>query len=225
MPIEFDPYLEWLGIQSTERPLDHYALLGLARFESSENLIDEQSVKRIELLQDIATGSEQVELSQRILNEISTARICLLDQRKRAKYELQLKKRIAGFDSAVSRIERLSASEDSAQKKEFSAASAAPISLAISTGLESKKRKSGENPIPRIGKRKKPWVFPLVAMIIPLLMGIGVLIGVYIFVTPQLRDDFEKLNYGRTSVIETIHEKESLGDPLNLNQTQANPTR
>lgn len=216
MPIKFDPYLEWLGIQSTERPLDHYALLGLARFESSENLIDEQSVKRIELLQDIATGSEQVELSQRILNEISTARICLLDQRKRAKYELQLKKRIAGFDSAVSRIERLSASEDSARKKKLPAA-AAPISLAISTGLESKKRKSSENPIPRIGKRKKPWVFPLVAMIIPLLMGIGVLIGVYIFVTPQLREDFEKLNYGRNNVNETTHEEESLGDPLNLN--------
>ena len=40
MPIEFDPYLEWLGIQITERPLDHYALLGLARFESSETLIE-----------------------------------------------------------------------------------------------------------------------------------------------------------------------------------------
>lgn len=220
MPIEFDPYLEWLGIQITERPLDHYALLGLPRFESSEKLIDQHSVKRIELLQDIATGSEQVELSQRILNEISTARICLLDPRKRAKYDLQLKKRIAGFDSAISRIERLSASEDPAQKKELPAASATPISVAISTAAESKKRKSGENPIPQISKRKKPWVFPLVAMIIPLLMGIGVLIGVYIFVTPQLREDFDKLNYGRTNVIETIHEEESLGDPLNLNQTQ-----
>ncbi len=220
MPIEFDPYLEWLGIQITERPLDHYALLGLPRFESSEKLIDQHSVKRIELLQDIATGSEQVELSQRILNEISTARICLLDPRKRAKYDLQLKKRIAGFDSAISRIERLSASEDPAQKKELPAASATPISVAISTAVESKKRKSGENPIPQTSKRKKPWVFPLVAMIIPLLMGIGVLIGVYIFVTPQLREDFDKLNYGRTNVIETIHEEESLGDPLNLNQTQ-----
>ena len=132
MPIEFDPYLEWLGIQITERPLDHYALLGLPRFESSEKLIDQHSVKRIELLQDIATGSEQVELSQRILNEISTARICLLDPRKRAKYDLQLKKRIAGFDSAISRIERLSASEDPAQKKELPPASATPTNLAIS---------------------------------------------------------------------------------------------
>ena len=220
MPIEFDPYLEWLGIQITERPLDHYALLGLARFESSEKLIDQHSVKRIELLQDIATGSEQVELSQRILNEISTARICLLDRRKRAKYDLQLKKRLAGFDSAVNRIERLAAAENSAQKKELPATSVAPISLAISTDVESKKRKSGENPIPKISKRQKTWVFPLVAMIIPLLMGIGVLIGVYIFVTPQLREDFDKLNYGRTNVIETIHEERSLGDPLNLNQTQ-----
>lgn len=50
-------------------------------------------------------------------------------------------------------------------------------------------------------------------------MGIGVLIGVYIFVTPQLREDFDKLNYGRTNVIETSHEDELLGDPLNLNQT------
>ncbi|MCP4777068.1 MAG: hypothetical protein GY880_22850 [Planctomycetaceae bacterium] len=216
MPTEFDPYLTWLGIQSTERPLDHYALLGLTRFESSEELIDQHSVQRIELLQDIATGSDQVELSQKILNEISAARICLLDRRKRAKYDLQLKKQIAGFDSAVSRIERLSASEESTKKNE---PSEPPIHLAISTGSESKKHKSGENPIPRISKRKKQWVFPLVAMVIPLLMGIGVLIGVYIFVTPQLREDFDKLNYGRTNVIETSHEDELLGDPLNLNQT------
>jgi len=216
MPTEFDPYLTWLGIQSTERPLDHYALLGLTRFESSEKLIDQHSVQRIELLQDIATGSDQVELSQRILNEISAARICLLDRGKRAKYDLQLKKQIAGFDSAVSRIERLSASEKSTKKNEPSEPS---IHLAISTGSESKKHNSGENPIPRISKRKKQWVFPLVAMVIPLLMGIGVLIGVYIFVTPQLREDFDKLNYGRSNVIETIHDDESLGDPLNLNQT------
>ena len=118
MPTEFDPYLTWLGIQSTERPLDHYALLGLTRFESSDKLIDQHSVQRIELLQDIATGSDQVELSQRILNEISAARICLLDRGKRAKYDLQLKKQIAGFDSAVSRIERLSASEKFTKKNE-----------------------------------------------------------------------------------------------------------
>ena len=221
MPIEFDPYFSWLGIQSTEQPLDHYALLGLTRFESSEKLIDQHSVQRIELLQDIATGSEQVELSQQILNEISAARICLLDQRKRAKYDLRLKKQIAGFDSAVSRIERLSASEEATKKKELPGPTAAPIRLNISTDLESKKRKSGENPIPRISKKKKPWVFPLVAMIIPLLMGIGVLIGVHIFVTPELREDFDKLNYGRGGVIETIHNDEPLGDPLNLNETKS----
>jgi hypothetical protein len=221
MPIEFDPYLTWLGIQSTERPLDHYALLGLNRFEISEKLIDQYSVQRIELLQDIATGSEQVELSQKILNEVSAARICLLDQRKRAKYDLRLKKQIAGFDSAVSRIERLSASEEGTKKKELPEPLAVPIRLAISTDLESKKRKSVENPIPRISKRKKPWVFPLVAMIIPLLMGIGVLIGVYIFVTPQLREDFEKLNYGRGDATEAIHNDERLGDPLNLNETKS----
>ena len=221
MPIEFDPYFSWLGIQSTEQPLDHYALLGLTRFESSEKLIDQHSVQRIELLQDIATGSEQVELSQQILNEISAARICLLDQRKRAKYDLRLKKQIAGFDSAVSRIERLSASEEATKKKELPGPTAAPIRLNISTDLESKKRKSGENPIPRISKKKKPWVFPLVAMIIPLLMGIGVLIGVHIFVTPELREDFDKLNYGRGGAIETIHNDEPLGDPLNLNETKS----
>ena len=225
MPIEFDPYLEWLGIQSTERPLDHYALLGLTRFESSEALIDQHSVQRIELLQDIATGSEQVEISQKILNEVSAARVCLLDRQKRIKYDLQLKKQLAGFDSAESRLARFTSNADSADPrespaKESPAKPVAPISLAISTDLESKKRKSGENPIPRINKRKKPWVFPVVAMIIPLLMGIGVLLGVYIFLTPQLREDFDKLNYGRSNVIETSHDEASLGDPLKLNPAQ-----
>ncbi len=220
MPIEFDPYLEWLGIQSTERPLDHYALLGLTRFESSEALIDQHSVQRIELLQDIATGSEQVEISQKILNEISAARVCLLDRQKRTKYDLQLKKQLAGFDSAESRLARFASNAESAPPKESPAKPVAPISLEISTDLESKKRKSGENPIPRISKRKKPWVFPLVAMIIPLLIGIGALLGVYIFLTPQLREDFDKLNYGRSNVIETSHDETSLGDPLKLNPIQ-----
>ena len=37
--MSFDPYHEWLGIRPEEHPVDHYRLLGIARFESDAAVI------------------------------------------------------------------------------------------------------------------------------------------------------------------------------------------
>jgi hypothetical protein len=89
----FDPYIEWLGILPAEGPVDHYALLGIARFESDTSKIIQAADARMELLRRFQTGARSV-LSQEILNEVSGARICLLDKKQRDKYDQQLRERV-----------------------------------------------------------------------------------------------------------------------------------
>ena len=93
MSDEFDPYVEWLGITPAAGPADHYALLGLKRFESNEAKIVAAADARMELLRKYQNGARS-KLSQQILNEVSSARVCLLDQERRDYYNNQLRKRI-----------------------------------------------------------------------------------------------------------------------------------
>ena len=36
---DFDPYLKWLGIRESSRPINHYRLLGLDLFEDDADVI------------------------------------------------------------------------------------------------------------------------------------------------------------------------------------------
>jgi len=90
MPEPFDPYHEFLGIDNQNRPPDHYALLGLAIFESDPKKIDEAATDRMSRLQDLA-NSEFVDHSQRLLNELSAARRCLLNPVQKMAYDEALR--------------------------------------------------------------------------------------------------------------------------------------
>jgi len=90
MPEPFDPYHEFLGIDKRNRPPDHYALLGLAIFESDPKKIDEAATDRMSRLQDLA-NSEFVDHSQRLLNELSAARRCLLNPVQKMAYDEALR--------------------------------------------------------------------------------------------------------------------------------------
>jgi len=90
MPEPFDPYHEFLGINNRNRPPDHYALLGLAIFESDPKKIDEAATDRMSRLQDLA-NSEFVDHSQRLLNELSAARRCLLNPVQKMAYDEALR--------------------------------------------------------------------------------------------------------------------------------------
>jgi len=89
----FDPYYDWLGISPAEGPADHYALLGIHRFEHNPNIIRDAADSRMELLRRYQNG-EHARDSQQLLNEVSAARICLLDQAKRLEYDTQLRRKI-----------------------------------------------------------------------------------------------------------------------------------
>ena len=92
MAAEFDPYRDLLDIKSPERPPDHYALLGVAKFESDRVKVDEAAGERMALLQELA-NSEHMDASQRLLNEVSAARRCLLNATTKMSYDEELRAR------------------------------------------------------------------------------------------------------------------------------------
>ena len=92
MTSEFDPYKDLLDIESTDRPPDHYALLGLQAFESDRTAIDEAAGERMARLQEFA-NSEHLDASQKLLNEVSAARRCLLNETKKIAYDEDLRAR------------------------------------------------------------------------------------------------------------------------------------
>lgn len=93
MPVEFDPYRELLGIVTTNRPPDHYTLLGLELFESDRQKIDDAATERMGQLQDMA-NSDLVDHSQRLLNELSAARRCLLNAVQKVAYDETIRAKV-----------------------------------------------------------------------------------------------------------------------------------
>src|SRR5688572_24758905 len=94
MPDSFDPYLNWLGIEPHERPLDHYRLLGLARFESRREVIQAAADQRMAYIRSFQAGP-RVAHTQKLLNELATAKLCLLDPTGKAGYDASLQARHA----------------------------------------------------------------------------------------------------------------------------------
>lgn len=83
---DFDPYQQWLGIAPHERPIDHYRLLGLARFEMNVAAIGAAADERMTLVRSFQTGPRGA-FTQRLLNELATARVCLLNPQTKATYD------------------------------------------------------------------------------------------------------------------------------------------
>lgn len=89
MAATFDPYEQWLGIRPHEHPVDHYRLLGLARFESDPAVIAAAADRWMSHVRTFQTGRRAVE-SQKILTLLSAAKTCLLDRDTKATYDAVL---------------------------------------------------------------------------------------------------------------------------------------
>ncbi|MEE3369668.1 MAG: hypothetical protein VX346_10030 [Planctomycetota bacterium] len=89
MDDSFDPYRIWLGIPLSEQPADHYRLLGIARFETDPEVIENAANRQMSYLRTFQSG-DHVGLAQRLLNEVSAAKICLLHPDRRNAYDSQL---------------------------------------------------------------------------------------------------------------------------------------
>ncbi|MBR0238982.1 MAG: hypothetical protein IJQ39_12885 [Thermoguttaceae bacterium] len=89
MSSEFDPYRIWLGIPVSEQPANHYRLLGLALFESDDDVISNAADRQMAHIRTFQTGKYS-EQSQKLLNELSAARVTLLDKKKKEEYDAKL---------------------------------------------------------------------------------------------------------------------------------------
>lgn len=95
---EFDPYQKWLKIPAEELPPNHYALLGLPKFETELAKIDEASMRRSGYLHQMASGPNRP-IVQKLLGEIATARRVLLNEATKRDYDASL--RVASQPQAV----------------------------------------------------------------------------------------------------------------------------
>jgi len=89
MPEDFDPYSQWLGILADNRPVDHYCLLGVARFTSDPAVIMVAADRRMALLRSYQTGPRG-RFTQKLLNEVAAAKLCLINAPSRSAYDATL---------------------------------------------------------------------------------------------------------------------------------------
>jgi hypothetical protein len=89
MPDAFDPYFEWLDIESTGLPPDYYRLLGLPQFESDAELIGPAADAAMVRVRRFRPGPHLAEWS-RLLDELAAAKECLLDLAKKRTYDRSL---------------------------------------------------------------------------------------------------------------------------------------
>jgi len=89
-----DEYESVLGMPSGPRPPDHYHLLGLELFESSQSAIAAAADGRIvEAEESVLASAEQI---RQIVDRIRLAKVCLLDHETKAAYDRQLNQSVSG---------------------------------------------------------------------------------------------------------------------------------
>jgi hypothetical protein len=86
MAKQIDVYRDWLGITEPARPLDHYLLLKLKRFEDSVEKIRSNYRQLNAHVRKYAAG-EFGPRSQALLNELAKAMLCLTDSQRKAEYD------------------------------------------------------------------------------------------------------------------------------------------
>ncbi|HBO46371.1 MAG TPA: hypothetical protein DD670_21075, partial [Planctomycetaceae bacterium] len=101
MPEAFDPYYRWLGIPPEARPVDHYRLLGVKRFEENADVIETAADRQTVHLRTFQIGPYS-DVSQKLLSEVATARLCLLDPKKKAAYDARLREQEGPAEAAGS---------------------------------------------------------------------------------------------------------------------------
>jgi hypothetical protein len=87
----FDPYQQWLGIDASERPIDHYRLLGVARFEADAGRIAAAAEERMRYIRTFQTGPRGLH-TQQLLNEMAAAKLRLLNPATKSEYDDRLRR-------------------------------------------------------------------------------------------------------------------------------------
>jgi len=91
VPEPFDPYLQWLDIQTDRRPPDHYTLLGLEPLESDPQVIAHAADVRMARIRKIRPGVHVGDWG-RLLDQLQAVKVCLLEVASKAAYDASLSK-------------------------------------------------------------------------------------------------------------------------------------
>jgi hypothetical protein len=95
MPELFDPYHAWLGIESPQRPLNYYQLLGLKPCES-----DRDHIERAVMMQMAHVLRHEVgpygDLVSQLCEELAAAEACLTNPVRKAEYDARLREQAEG---------------------------------------------------------------------------------------------------------------------------------
>ncbi len=89
MPAELDVYRDWLGVTDPARPLNHYQLLRLKKFEDDAAQVRAHYRKLNAHVRKFAAG-EFASQSQSLLNELAKAMLCLTDDQRKREYDAAL---------------------------------------------------------------------------------------------------------------------------------------
>jgi Type II secretion system (T2SS), protein E, N-terminal domain len=89
MAKQLEVYRDWLGITDETRPLSHYQLLRLTKFEDDPAKIRLHYRKMNSHVRKFATG-DFAQQSQDLLNELAKAMLCLTDTRRKGEYDASL---------------------------------------------------------------------------------------------------------------------------------------
>jgi len=80
----------WFDSACSQRPLNHYHLLGLEFFESRPEVIEAAATRITLFLQDVADGPDR-ERAEQLLQDVAAAQLCLLGPAKKAAYDAELR--------------------------------------------------------------------------------------------------------------------------------------
>jgi len=89
VPESFDPYFEWLGIESGGRPPQHYCLLGLECREPNPEVIARAADAAMARLRRVRPGTRLAEWG-RLLDQLRAVKVCLLNPASKAAYDASL---------------------------------------------------------------------------------------------------------------------------------------
>jgi hypothetical protein len=105
MPAQLDVYRDWLKIEATDRPLNHYQLLRLKKFEDDPVRIRSNYRQLNAHVRKFSSG-DFADQSQELLNELARAMLVLTDARRKGEYDASLG-RIESQNRQIRTIEEL----------------------------------------------------------------------------------------------------------------------
>lgn len=89
--VDFNPYRDWLGVETASGQPNYYELLGLPPFESDADRILHAADQRLNLVRKIRPG-QHIDQWQRVLDELVDIRRLMTDLDKKRHYDDQLRR-------------------------------------------------------------------------------------------------------------------------------------